>query len=120
MTSAEKKSWEEHVREARTIERGREGETLTAADMMRAELARRLEGAHEKAVREAEQLAEDATRLATRLKQDGLGAVFSGNGFLGQAQAAREALLRLESAREVFTTALRMQKAHNEVVARGG
>ena len=104
-----KKTWETHVQEA--TEKLGAGGDVTELVMLRADLARRLETAHERALADARQLAEDAARLARRLEEDGLGAVFHGNGFLGQAQTTREALLALESAREVFGTALRAQKA---------
>jgi hypothetical protein len=118
--SDEKRSWEAFAREARAVETAPAGEPVTPALMMRAALARRLESAHESAVREAEQLVEDAARLVRRLKEDGLGAIVSGNGFLGRAQATQEALLGLESARDVCRMAVKLQKAHEEGERREG
>jgi hypothetical protein len=108
--SAPKKTWEEEARAARAIEPPEGGSSLSGAVVLRAELARRVEGAHERAIREAEQLVGDVERLLGRLREDGLGALFSGNNFLGQAQSLQEALLALEASREVFGTALRLQK----------
>ena len=106
-----RKTWETHVREAtEAFAPGATG-TVTASSMLRADRARRLETAHGRALADAKQLAEDAARLARRLEEDGLGTVFRGNGFLGQAQSTWDALLALEGAREVFSTALRIQRA---------
>ena len=98
------KSWDAHVSEARALERA----GAPAADVLRAELACRAASAHERAVRAAEKLAADAQRLASRLAAEGIGAISSGNGFLGEALALKEALVGLEGAREAFGLAIRM------------
>jgi hypothetical protein len=118
--STEPKTWEQHVREARAIEQPSGAAPITEAVLLRAEFARRLEGAHERAVREAEQLVDDAARLLMRLREGGLGALVSGNNFLGQAQTLREALVALEGSREVLSTALRCQKLEERRVTRDG
>ncbi len=106
------KTWEAHVREARAVAQPAAG----ASDVLRAELACRAESAHARAVRAAEELAADAQRLATRLSAEGIGAVCSGNGFLGGALALKEALVALESAREACGLAVRVAEKAGKVV----
>ena len=104
------KTWETQVSEARAVERP----GASAADVLRAELACRAESAHERAVRAAEKLAADAQRLASRLAAEGIGAICSGNGFLGEALALKEALVALEGAREAFGIAIRVAQAEQD------
>ena len=63
-----KKTWETHVQEA--TEKLGAGGDAKELDMLRADLARRLETAHERALADARQLAEDAARLARRLEEE--------------------------------------------------
>jgi hypothetical protein len=104
-------TWENGVREARAaIERPVGSPAPTAGAVVCAELGRRLERAHETAVSEAEQLAEEATRLGRRLAEEGMGATFGGNNFLAQAQNLRDALVRFEDARAAFAMARGIQE----------
>lgn len=108
--TTESKSWEQHVSEARAAYRANGSTPAGGAVTLRAELACTLEQAHARALREAEQLVADATRLAERLRDDGIGVIVSGNGFHGEAQKLRDALVALEGAREAFSTAIRIQR----------
>jgi hypothetical protein len=99
------------VREALAAERAG---AASPADLLRAELASRAERAHGRAVREAEELVTAATRLAKCLSEGGIGAVFSGNGFMSDALSLRDALVALEGAREAFGAAVRAKEMEAE------
>jgi hypothetical protein len=104
-------TWEGAVREAcASVERPAGSPAPTTGAVVSAELGRRLERAHELAVGEAEQLAQEVTLLARRLGEEGIGATFAGHDFLGQAQRLREALVVLDTTRSAFATARRIQE----------
>jgi hypothetical protein len=108
--STESKTWEQYVNEARaTAERARVTDPVDGMVDLRGRLAYRLEEAHSRALRDAEELADEATRLAAALREEGIGAVFSGSNFHNRADKLRDALVALEGAREVFSTALRVK-----------
>jgi hypothetical protein len=83
----------------RTVARG---DRLTASVLCRASLAKRLSDAHERAVREAKVLAEEAAQLVVALQCDGISARLSGRTFAGQARKVSGAIIRLTECREVF------------------
>jgi hypothetical protein len=105
---ATKKTWETHVRDA-TDGLGNAsgaGQSL-ATTLLRAQLARGFEGAHERALADARQLADTAARLVRRLEAEGLAATTGGIAFLSEAQSTRESILAFEHAREAFGAVLR-------------
>jgi hypothetical protein len=108
--SAGAKTWEEHVREATCgVRAGEDGRGL-ATTLLHAQLARGFEGAHERALEGARQLADSAARLVARLEVEGLAATTGGIAFLSEAQAARESVLAFEYARETFRAVLRARE----------
>ena len=75
---------------------------LTAGDLFRSTAARRLSDAHEKLVREAKTLADDAASLVATLQCDGIGARLSGHTFARSARKVSGALIRLGECRDAF------------------
>jgi hypothetical protein len=78
------------------------GQQLTGGDLLRASAARRLSDAHERLVREAKVLADDAANLVVTLQCDGIGARLSGHAFARTARKVSGALIRLAECREIF------------------
>jgi hypothetical protein len=108
------KTWEAHVREAtEQVGAGTNGRGLATA-LLRAQLARQLESAHERALADARQLADSAARLVRRFETEGLATSTGGIGFLAEAQTARESVLAFEHARETFRAVLRAQQIESE------
>ena len=75
---------------------------LSAGDLIRSTAARRLSDAHERLVREAQTLADDASSLVATLRCDGIGARLSGHMFARSARKVSGALIRLGECREAF------------------
>ena len=75
---------------------------LSAGDLVRATAARRLSDAHERVVREAKTLADDATNLVATLQCDGIAARLAGHKFARSARKVSGALIRLTECREAF------------------
>jgi hypothetical protein len=78
------------------------GLQLSAGDLHRATVARRLSDAHERAVREAKALADASADLVATLQCGGIGARLAGHRFAPTARKVSGALLRLAECREVF------------------
>jgi hypothetical protein len=111
------KTWETHVREALDgVGDARGAGGGLASTLLRAQLARGFEGAHERALADARQLAETAARLVRRLEAEGLAATTGGIAFLSEAQSARESILAFEHAREAFRAVLH---AHQTETGKG-
>ena len=104
--SDESKTWEQHVIEA-LLARDNAAKPVDTLVALRGQFAYRLDQAHSRAVREAEELAEEASRLAAGLKKDGIGATFAGSNFLSRAQKLQDALKGLEAGRETFSAVAR-------------
>jgi len=113
------RSWQEMVNEAI------EAPTVAAADgrvsadaLGRAALARRVAGAHERALDAARDLRDDVQRLITALEREGIGAVTSGNGFAARAREVSGAVIRLNTAREIFAESEGYRRAERDLAAR--
>lgn len=78
------------------------GQQLSAGDLLKATMARRLSDAHERVVREAKSLADDASNLVVALQCDGIGARVQGHTFARSARKVSGALIRLAESREAF------------------
>lgn len=106
--SEESKTWEQYVSDALAARDGA-AKPVDALVALRGQFAYRLDEAHSRAVRDAEELAEEAARLAAALKKDGIGATFAGSNFHNRAHKLRDALVALEGARETFSAVARMK-----------
>ena len=106
--SEESKTWEQYVSEARAAAETAQP-PVDSIVALRGRFAYRLEDAHARAVRDAEELAEEAARLAAALKKDGIGATFAGSNFHNRAHKLRDGLVALEAARETFSAAVRVK-----------
>ena len=104
------KTWEQHVEDAKELVCTTTKENLSVARLTRIELAQQVELAHGRTILEATELVGQATRLLRKLESEGMGARCSGNNYLAQAQTTRESLLALESARHVYSIALRIER----------
>jgi len=113
------RSWQEMVNEAI------EAPTLAAANgrvsadvLARAALGRRVADAHESTLDAARDLRDDVQRLITALEREGIGAATSGNGFAAQARKVSGGLIRLATAREIFSTSEGYRRAERDTAAR--
>src|ERR1700683_3101202 len=78
------------------------GRQLSAGDLLRSSVAKRLSDAHERVVREAKVLADEAANLVVTLQCDGIGARLAGHSFARTARKVSGALIRLTECREMF------------------
>jgi hypothetical protein len=78
------------------------GRQLSAGDLLRGSVAKRLSDAHERLVREAKVLADEASSLVVTLQCDGIGARLAGHSFANTARKVSGALIRLTECREMF------------------
>lgn len=106
--SEETKTWEHYVSEAQA-EAQNATPPVDALVALRGRFAYRLEDAHVRAVRDAQELAEEAARLAAALKKDGIGASYAGSNFHSRANKLRDALAVLDAARETFSAVARVK-----------
>jgi hypothetical protein len=87
------------------------GRQLSAGELLRGTAARRVSDAHERAVREAKELADAAANLVVTLQCDGINARYVGHNFAAKARRVSGALIRLTERREVFEAA----QAHHDI-----
>jgi hypothetical protein len=78
------------------------GKQLSAGDLLRATIARRVSDAYERAVRDAKELADAAATLVETLQCEGIEARLSAHTFAAKARRVSGALIRLTERREVF------------------
>ncbi len=78
------------------------GAQLSSGDLLRGVVAKRLSNAHERLVREAKTLADEAGSLVATLQCDGIGARVGSQTFAKTARRVSGALIRLTESREMF------------------
>ena len=78
------------------------GRQLSSGDLLRGSVAKRLSDAHERLVREAKTLADEAASLVVTLQCDGIGARLGSPSFARTARRVSGALIRLTECREMF------------------
>ena len=113
------RSWQEMVNEAveaPTVAAA--GGRVNADVLARAALGRRVADTHESALDAARDLRDDVQRLITALEREGIGAVTSGNGFAARAREVSGAVIRLNTAREIFAESEGYRRAERDLAAR--